>query len=147
MKKIISTLAILFLITSFGYAQRKYSREYLAQLSKTELESSLLEAKKLERNGTIVAIIGGSAVVVGTGIAVYSHNHGTMDQAYFGSLFYSGLAAGLTGILMYATGISRVNKIRLAQLSSGLTFETSPSIIKVNELQTSCPGVAVRLKF
>ncbi len=131
-----------------GYSQRKFSQQNLSQLSSEELDLYLQDAYKQEKNGSTLAIIGGISAASGLGVQISAHFNVTENRLYLSrNLIRAGIVVGATGLIMNTVGSNHAHKIRVVQISRGLTIEISPALLDTGEAFEMNKGISVVFRF
>jgi hypothetical protein len=154
MKKITFVYLLLFCIILNGMAQKPYSEAHLQNLSQEELEPYLVKARKLQKTGKTVNIVGGS-ILGGTaatilGMAIIDDGDWALAAAvvaFFGGV--AGVGTLAVGIPMNVTGKKRVERINalINTTFHGQKIELTPCTQYNQFSQKYQPGVTLRLSF
>lgn len=149
MKKITVIGLLLILFAFASHAQGIYSKQKLEKASREDLNLYLKFAKKKQKTGVIMTIVGPLACVGGTALVAHAYGGGTVSELAAGSIiFLGGLVTTAVGIPILITGSVRKNKVKKAiNANVGLSLNGTPDFLFNNITQNPYPVVSLRIRF
>ena len=151
MKKHFISIFLLVLSLSVCHAQKRYSVENLEKLSQEELNKYLYKAQRLEKEGKIMNIAGGSSLGVFYILPIITlPSDWKLGNVSITRLSVTaGLALLAVGIPMNSIGKTRLERINTVKSTryAGIRFELLPDTQYSLVTKNNIPGITFKITF